>query len=784
MNYQGKKIDFPAKIELNLNPIAEMLEQKMETATGALKGYYSEVLNTFKDNPWLRKAFDAERLVENPELLEEIAGVAFPSILTGNEIKALTAPWNFTPLYMSARLQNMLKDAGEDFTMDFKEFETDEMYRGACSAMLAMHYHFPVPKGRPSFVHIPNVKTGKTRCYRMTINADYLRIKPNGDAPVITKEDFLELIDNSEDIDLWKKKFPPDSWTISGCLLVTLVDINVDNIINRLTNHLLTASVDGMQKIENDISELLDVEVRMSFVGLEGSNIFNRNHQFESMMLGKERLTKYDETFCQYAVCELIENRRFLAVPNIKKFHKQYPSPLSTNLMQSGMKSYFAIPIIYNDENLGFLELGAKEKGALNATAAIHLEEVIPLLAVAGYRLRQEFKNKVEAVIQEEYTTIHPSVKWRFEEEANLFINAENNNDDYQLMDLSFNDVYPLYGQLDIRSSSTIRNKAVKNDLLAQLHGARNLVHLAKQKHALLIYDELEFVIDKFIYNLNTEMISSSEQEILRFLNKELEPTMEHHTSSSPELSQAFTVYKNSLHPDLQFVYNERKEFDESVNLINKTLARYIDEKQDEAQAMFPHYFERYKTDGLEFNIYIGESIAPEAGFHISHVHNLRLWQLMVMVEMERMYKEEQKNKKTPLEVASLILAFSNSISVQFRMDEKRFDVEGAYNARYEIIKKRIDKAHIKDTNERITQAGKMVVVYANDSDEREYLRYFKFLQGKGYLSNEEPERLYLENLQGVSGLRALRVGVNYSDGHLKSEVTIDEIMAEIEEGS
>jgi hypothetical protein len=31
-------------------------------------------------------------------------------------------------------------------------------------------------------------------------------------------------------------------------------------------------------------------------------------------------------------------------------------------------------------------------------------------------------------------------------------------------------------------------------------------------------------------------------------------------------------------------------------------------------------------------------------------------------------------------------------------MDEKRFDVDGAYNSYYEIIKKRLDKAHIKDS--------------------------------------------------------------------------------------
>ncbi len=64
-------------------------------------------------------------------------------------------------------------------------------------------------------------------------------------------------------------------------------------------------------------------------------------------------------------------------------------------------------------------------------------------------------------------------------------------------------------------------------------------------------------------------------------------------------------------------------------------------------------------------------------------------------------------------------------------MDEKQFDVDGTYNARYEIIKKRIDKAHVKGSEERVTQKGKIAIIYSNRNDEREYLRYIKYLAVK-----------------------------------------------------
>ena len=193
---------------------------------------------------------------------------------------------------------------------------------------------------------------------------------------------------------------------------------------------------------------------------------------------------------------------------------------------------------------------------------------------------------------------------------------------------------------------------------------------------------------------------------------------------------------------------------------------------------MFPHYFERYKTDGVEYNMYIGESITKDEKFDTIYLRNLRIWQLVVMCEMENEFKAMQKDLHMAFEIASLILVYNTPLSVHFRMDEKRFDVEGAYNARYEIIKKRVDKAHIKGTNERITQPGHIAIIYSQEQDAGEYREYLNFLADKGYLKNEF-EDLEIEDLQGVSGLGALRVEVSFDRG-----VTVDELIKSFEVSS
>ena len=75
------------------------------------------------------------------------------------------------------------------------------------------------------------------------------------------------------------------------------------------------------------------------------------------------------------------------------------------------------------------------------------------------------------------------------------------------------------------------------------------------------------------------------------------------------------------------------------------------------------------------------------------------------------------------------------------------------------LSKKRIDKVRIKGTNERLTQPGKIALAYFSQKEADEYLGYIQYLQEQKILENDL-EELELEELQGVSGLKALRVSV------------------------
>ena len=306
----------------------------------------------------------------------------------------------------------------------------------------------------------------------------------------------------------------------------------------------------------------------------------------------------------------------------------------------------------------------------------------------------------------------------------------------------------------------------------------------ALKEDAMPVLEYYLFRLEQFINQIENNLEVDSEQKILNFFKKNLKPLFNHLKEKDAKLASLIDSYRNEIEDSMGLVYKHRKAYDESVMIINKRLAAILDEKQLEAQKMYPHFFERFKTDGVEHNMYIGEAITREDGFNKIYLYNLRLWQLQAICEMENEHYKLSRKLPHPLEVASMILVFNTSLSVRFRMDEKRFDVDGTYNARYEVVKKRVDKAYIKGTTERVTQKGKISIVYSQKEDELEYLRYIKFLQAKKYLG-KKLEIVELEALQAVTGLKAIRVGVLYmangNDQQAEQYYTYDDLMKELE---
>jgi len=416
------------------------------------------------------------------------------------------------------------------------------------------------------------------------------------------------------------------------------------------------------------------------------------------------------------------------------------------------------------------LEIGAPQPFQLTSFEKIKLKAVAPLFCMSLERSREEIDNQIEAIMREEFTALHPSVEWKFTREAFEIMEKREDDPDFSdVEEIGFEDVYPLYGQADIVGSSNRRNQSIQTDLLENLDLLKKVLENAIKHISFPLLDQKLLLVEKNIQTIVKGISTEDETRVLEFIRNEIHPLLEEIKERNPEVRATIVSYYDKIDPVLGFIYKNRKRYEESVARVNETISQTLMEAEKDSQRMIPHYFDEYKTDGVEYDIYVGQSLLKKGKFSEIQLHNLRLWQLHTMIDVTRNIEKLKTELEIPLDTAQLIFVYGNPLSIVFRLDEKRFDVDGAYNVRYEIIKKRIDKAYVKDRNERLTLPGKIAIVYSQAKDAVEYRGYLKYLKAKG-LIKPEIEDLELEELQGASGLRALRVTLNYDNKKVKEE--------------
>ena len=763
--------EFPLQVQLSFSKLLEEFKVRMQQSQNEVtKDYLKAVLDYAESYPELINGIEhTDKIDEYEEVLSTLLDNLFPAALTKNEIKAATMPFMNKIFNPTKRFAAIMKDAGEDFDLSIRNLDPAYYYIIGCVVILNSYYNYDIDFKRPVFYEIPD-KNGVIRTYRVSINADFTFCEPTEEAVEITPEIVDKLIENGNDFKLWKKYFPPNSWILKGITILNLTDVTVDDSISDLKSTLLAQknikkdAVQQFQSIFSSIFNIPDLQVGFTEFDKDEECFMRMNNGIGySFILNDKMRTDCRQSMCDCSYDTLIKDKKYFVIPDVDEYAvKHKTNLLAKNLQEQGIKSCILAPISRGNELLAVLELVSSKRNSLHSLNATKLDDVMPYIVSTVERKKFELENRIKAVIQSECTSIHPSVLWVFEEEARRFIANQNQGKFAAFKDIAFEDVYPLYGQIDIVGSSEERNKAIQKDILIQLKMVYDILDLAIATAPMPIYEQVKFRIEEFTAEISERLNANSESEVFALLQEEVNPLLSHLNTKIPELKKAIDNYKASINKDTGLIYENRKNYDDTVQLINQNLATFLDRKQQEAQQIFPHYFERYKTDGVDHNIYIGASMTPKEKFNKVYLYNLRLWQLCTMCEMENHFYHKQEGAELQLDAASLILVFSTTLSIRYRMDEKKFDVDGTYNARYEIIKKRIDKALVKGTDERITQKGKIAIIYSQDADAEEYTRYIHYLQRKEYLGTEV-EYLELEDVQGVVGLKAIRVNVLYT---------------------
>ncbi|WP_300567063.1 GAF domain-containing protein [Flavobacterium sp.] len=758
----------PFIIKISFHKVIETLEEIALSDVDYRSNYAKALLEKTESLPELRSGITSMKQIEdNAVLINHLLADLFPTALTNNEIKAVSIPFQNITFNYSNRFQKIVREAGDQFDVTIRDLDEHQFYIMSCCLILNFYYNQHLDFSKPLFYDIPDAEN-IMKHYRILYNADFLEVIPTEKSVQLTQEDIDALIDNFDNIDLWREKFPNESWILKGFGMVVLFDVTTENAVSNLKSNLLKAN--GKEN-EDDFNESLErifrsifkiADLRIGFTPFDCSE--DKFNSIPKKKVSSFILIDNEEMECHRALNELVyktlvDDKTIFSISNMEQFVKNPENEaFGKHLMNQNIQSCIFAPVVKDDKLLGIIELVSSKPRELNSLNANKLDIVMPLIVDTIDRYNSDIQNKIEAVIQHEYTSIHPSVYWKFQKEVSKYIYDEHQDPEYIFKEIIFKDVYPLYGQIDIKESSDTRNRAAQADIENQLTTLIKIIEILHSKSKLIILEQRKFELESFLKDMSLGLRADTEQQIQRYIEAEIHPIL-NHTTPDEDITVLIQNYFDEIDDATGSFYQERKKFDTTLTTINNKLSFLLDTKQKEAQAIFPHYFERFNTDGVEHNLYIGNSIAPQSNFDLNYLYNMRLWQLQILAEMEKEHYSLKSSLPYQLEVASLILVFSSPITIRFRMDEKRFDVDGSYNARYEVVKKRIDKALEKGTSKRITEKGKITIVYSHSDEEKEYKKYIEYLQFQKVL---EPgiEFLEVEDLQGVSGLKAIRVKV------------------------
>lgn len=778
--------------KVSFQPLLNVLKRTLNHSTSAgTKKLYSGILEYAEQHPELQHAIeDLSLLDEHREWMEMLLSIIFPPTASENEmLYSVGLPFSYITIYTSRLFHMLFIEPGTNKIKipdneTGKDIEHDRLI-GAYNLILRKYCNYHAPEFVSSVHPYHDPHSGLIKYMELQLDTRYIDVKFVGNHLPIP-EDFMNKKDHGllslEDL---QRNIPVDQFAFEGIVIGRVIDVTEREVISQMKSELLNLNAfsEGvvyhkLQDLVQSLIGLKDIRIGITpFFKVNGHYVFSELHNSNSLLFKHYKAVMERDSVndcCRELFMETDKPIIYETIDDIKVKEVEYLG----FYYDQGYRSLILAPLKHNGDLWGILEIGSDHEGKLNYRHIAKLDIAIPLFTRAIEKSAESLDTQIDKIIKQQFTAVQPSVEWKFTEAAYNFIIQRQQGKDPKPERIAFELVYPLYGAIDIRNSSVERSQSIQLDFIEQLQMALSVIKKAQASMQFPLLQEVQFKIDKYISSASDVLLNDEETAIHDFLQNQVASIFKHLKGTTPAIQKDIDHYFAALDKNHGMIYHHRKEFEESIAKINEEVSRFVDREQASVQQIFPHYFERYVTDGVEFNIYIGQSLAPRKKFDDLYLRNMKMWQLTTLAKAARLTNELCKQLSHPMKTTQLILAHNTPISISFRADERKFDVDGAGNIRYEIIKKRIDKVHIKDTNERFTQPGKISIVYSQPKDAEEYAEYIEFLQNQKLLK-PGVEHHDLEELQGVVGLRGLRVDVQYDEDVLPKSPALSSITDE-----
>jgi hypothetical protein len=760
------------QVRLSFKRFIRFIEEKAGTSKTLKAKFYQFILRYFHQHPEMELPIPLDEVDRYSELLDLLDASLLPVLEDEEEaLWALSLP-NSDAIFHSTPAFKRLMAPGNPNGMAAAATEAE--IRAFSNSLDQLNYalilerFYGIKPVQQEVVYVwTDKQTSLPRYFSIQVDNRFVEVyQKERSRPINSKTAVQQHLRHVESLCQMEGMVRMADYVFEGFSIVTASDITVRHALHKMRSAIIRHEPDNFETTYKTILSLLQALCGnpnlqfglLPFLKVNDHLVAFYTNYFHSIAINLSREQQVPES----AFLNWISH--YFQQPQVVLYHGEYMKKKDTGFQkafhQAGLKGYAALPIYHNNELAGMLELSTTSPNALDKKLLSVLEPAMPILAQLMHNHQNEFKTSLDGIIKMNFTAIQPSVQWKFNEVAWAYLKSryENGTSASNLATIRFDEVFPLYGAIDIRNSTNERNNALYKDVQHYFGVLKQVLKpMLAHKHFLEPASQLL----KEAADLQSEMglyIAGSEATVVMQLMDKVKTFLEP-LRQDPAHQKATDKYFKAVDPESGSVYEQRRALEQSMQLINSSINQYLELMQSEVQQSYPVFFEKFRTDGVEYDMYVGASINPQIPYQPEQVVRLQQLQLASMAAISKMVHLQAPHRKVPLQTTQLIFVNSGTIDISFRNDEKRFDVEGGYNIRYHIVKKRIDKVHVKETGERLTQPGKIAIVYSLPAHREAYSQYIVHLQRDGLLE-PEVEELDLEDLQGVSGLKALRVSV------------------------
>ncbi|MEO6687123.1 MAG: hypothetical protein ABIN24_14230, partial [Dyadobacter sp.] len=634
---------------LSFRKFIDFVKESAQQETSLKRTFLEQCVGILDADGGLSTVNSAEQATQFPEQLEIVYQLlTLPLHQQENTLWAIGMPLSPIMFYGTDDFYDMVIDKKTgDLSVNLLDNESVKLslrdqVLPLYSLILKRLYSISAPSFKPLVINISDRETSMPRYLRINIDNRFTDVYPIGPLPEIDLNLVHQLLTGNGDFSQLMSLLPAELFHLEGISIITLTDVTADYALDHIRTTMLEMNQYDQDFFYRQITDSLRVlsgspDIHFGLIPqlqINDKPIADRSTIYHSKLieadLREDLVTDIYSRFSSHF--ERFPDTIF--IPGVRTDGQL--EIFVREIKTVGIEYYLIMPV-YNDQLLvGLFEIYSTEKIVLDENAFSRINLAKPLLSKIFQNVIDDFNNKIEIIVKEKFTSIQPAVQWKFQQAAWHFLRDNGSKNSVSIEKVVFENVYPLYGAIDIRNSTVVRNLATRKDLEFQFNLIVNLLKRIAQKMNLLLADEILFKCEIALKEIS-EGANLDEMKIAEFLETEVHAFLRHFLEdhASPDFSNTLRQKNNQDHKHILLSIQEyfdnnhtksgachvnRRHLEKSMQMINAAVNTALDSLKSQLEALYPAYFETFRTDGVEYDIYIGQSIDPDRKFSTMHL--------------------------------------------------------------------------------------------------------------------------------------------------------------------